>query len=110
MSDTMIVMDLIHADNLTPDQLMIGDLIKVGDDIVEVNFIESDSTGDNYDIQTENEFGEREVVLYGYTDTISLYVFIEDEEQLKVFLCASPHKNAGPFGRVACEIYHNYVV
>jgi hypothetical protein len=80
MSDTMMVMDLVHADNLTPDQLMLGDLIKIGDDIVEVIFIESDSTGDNYDIQTENEFGEREVTQYSYTDTIPLYVFIEDEE------------------------------
>jgi hypothetical protein len=80
MSDTMIAMDLIHADNLTPDQLMIGDLIKTGDDIVEILFIESDSTGDNYDIQTENEFGEKEIVQYSYTDLIPLYVFIEDEE------------------------------
>jgi hypothetical protein len=80
MSDTMIVMDLIHADNLTPDQVMIGDLIKVVDDIVEVIYLESDSTGDNYSIETQNEFGEREVVEYSYTDTIPLYVFIEDEE------------------------------
>ena len=76
----MIAMDLIHADNLTPDQLMLGDLIKVGDDIVEILFIESDSTGDNYDVQTENEFGEKEITQYGYTDTIPLYVFIEDDE------------------------------
>ena len=80
MSDTMIAMDLIHADNLTPDQLMLGDLIKVGDDIVEIIFIESDSTGDNYDVQTENEFGEKEITQYSYTDTIPLYVFIEDDE------------------------------
>ena len=93
MSDTMKTMELIHADNLTPDQLMLGDLIKIGDDIVEVIFIESDSTADNYDIQTENEFGETEVTQYSYTDLIPLYVFIE-HEQLKVFLCASPHKNA----------------
>ena len=79
MSDTMIVMDLIHADNLTPDQVMLGDLIKVGDDIVEVIFIESDSTGDNYDIQTQNEFGEKEIVQRSYTDLIPLYVFIEEE-------------------------------
>lgn len=96
MSDTMIAMDLIHADDLTPDQLMLGDLIKIGDDIVEVIFIESDSTGDNYDIQTENEFGETDFTQYSYTDKIPLYVFIEEEEQLKVFLCASPHKNARP--------------
>ena len=93
MSATMITMDLIHADDLTPDQLMLGDLIKVEDDIVEVIFIESDSTGDNYDIQTENEFGERTFTQFNYTDSIPLYVFIE-EEQLKVFLCTSPHKNA----------------
>ena len=80
MSDTMIAMELIHADNLTPDQVMLGDLIKVGDDIVEVIFIESDSTGDNYDIQTQNEFGEKEIVQRSYTDLIPLYVFIEDEE------------------------------
>jgi hypothetical protein len=79
MSDTMFSMDLIHADNLKPDQLMLGDLIKIGDDIVEVIFIESDSTADNYDIQTENEFGETEVTQYSYTDLIPLYVFIEHE-------------------------------
>jgi hypothetical protein len=80
MSDTMIAMELIHADDLTPDQVMLGDLIKVADDIVEVIFIESDSTGDNYDIQTENEFGEKEIVQFVYTDLIPLYVFIEEEE------------------------------
>lgn len=79
MSDTMITMNLIHADNLQPDQLMLGDLIKIGDDIVEVIFIESDSTADNYDIQTENEYGETEVTQYSYTDLIPLYVFIEHE-------------------------------
>jgi hypothetical protein len=80
MSDTMIAMELIHADNLTPDQVMLGDLIKVGEDIVEVVFIESDSTGDNYDIQTQNEFGEKEVIQFAYTDLIPLYVFIDEDE------------------------------
>ena len=76
----MNAMELLHADNLTPDQVMLGDLIKTGDDIVEVVFIESDSTGDNYDIQTQNEFGEKEVVQYAYTDLIPLYVFIDEDE------------------------------
>ena len=76
----MNAMELLHADNLTPDQIMLGDLIKIGDDIVEVTFIESDSTGDNYDIQTENEFGEKEVTQYAYTDLIPLYVFTEDAD------------------------------
>jgi regulatory protein YycH of two-component signal transduction system YycFG len=81
MSDTMIAMDLIHADNLTPDQIMLGDLIKINDDVVEVIFVECDSTGDNYDIQTENEFGEKEIVQFAYTDLIPLYVFIDDHDE-----------------------------
>jgi hypothetical protein len=81
MNATMKTMELIHADNLTPDQLMIGDLVKIGDDIVEVIFIESDSTGDNYDVQTENEFGEKEVVQFSYTDEIPLYVFIDEPDE-----------------------------
>ena len=76
----MISMELLHADNLTPDQVMLGDLIKIGDDIVEVIFIESDSTGDNYDIQTQNEFGEKEFAQYAYTDLIPLYVFVDEDE------------------------------
>jgi len=78
MSATINDMELIHADSLTPDQLMVGDLIKIGDDIVEVTFIESDSTGDNYDIQTKNEFGELEITQHSYTDLIPLYVFIQE--------------------------------
>ena len=80
MSDTMMTMELIHADNLTPDQLMLGDLIKIDDDIVEVIFIESDSTGDNWSVQTKNEFDELEFSNYSYTDLIPLYVFIETIE------------------------------
>ena len=79
MSDTMISMDLIHADNLEPSQLMIDDLIKIDDDIVKVIFIESDSTADNYNVETENEFGETEITKYSYTDLIPLYVFIQTE-------------------------------
>jgi hypothetical protein len=80
MSATMVSMELLHADNLTADQVMLGDLIKIDDDIVEVIFIESDSTGDNYDIQTQNEFGEKEVTQFAYNDLIPLYVFIDDDE------------------------------
>ena len=75
----MISMELIHADNLTPDQLMLGDLIKIDNDIVEVIVIESDSTGDNYDIQIENEFGEKTITQFAYTDLISLYAFVQEE-------------------------------
>ncbi len=107
MSDTMIVMNLIHADNLTPDQLMIGDLIKVADDILDVVSVECDATGDQYFIETQNEFGEKEITEYSYTDLIPLYVFIDEDEQLKVFLCASPHKNAQEIYLARrCEAYH----
>lgn len=75
----MKTMELIHADNLEPNQIMLGDLIRIDNDIVEVIFIECDSTGDNYDIQTENEFGEKEVTQYSHTDLIQLYVFIQEE-------------------------------
>ena len=73
-------MELIEADTLAPDQLMIGDLIKVNNDILEVIFIESDSTGDNYDIQVKNEFDELEIIQFAYTDSIPLYVFIDYDE------------------------------
>jgi hypothetical protein len=59
---------------------MIGDLIKIDDDIVEVIFIESDSTGDNYDIQTQNEFGEKTISQFAYNTVIPLYVFIDYDE------------------------------
>ena len=80
MSDTMFDMKLVHADNITPDQLMVDDLIKIDNDIVQVASIVSDATGDNYDIETENEFGEKEVVRFAYTDSIPLYVFVDYEE------------------------------
>ena len=80
MRATINNMELVKADSLTVDALQIGDLIAYNDDIVEVIFIESDSTGDNYDIQTENEFGEKEFIQYAYTDLIPLYVFIEESE------------------------------
>ena len=77
----MISMKLIHADNLNPDQLMVEDLIKVDEDIVEIISIDSDSTGDNYNVETQNEFGEREIVTFSYTDSIPLYVFLDDEDE-----------------------------
>jgi len=80
MSATMVNVQLIHADNLQPDQLMADDLIKINDDIVEVISVDSDSTGDIYSVEIQNEFGEREVVEYSYTDLIPLYVFIDEQE------------------------------
>ena len=73
----MIDMELIKADILTPDSLEIGDLISYNDEIVEVLFIESDSTGDNYDVQIVNDFGEKEIIQFAFNDAIDWYVPIQ---------------------------------
>jgi hypothetical protein len=77
MTATIISMELIKADTLTADSLEIGDLISYNDEIVEVLFIESDSTGDNYDVQIVNDFGEKEIVQFAFDDAIDWYVPIE---------------------------------
>ena len=70
-------MELIKADSLTVDALEIGDLIGYNDDIVEVTFIECDSTGDNYDIELTNDFGETEIVQYAFDETVDWYVYLD---------------------------------
>jgi len=79
MSDTMINMQLVHADDLNPDQLMVGDLIKIDEDILEVISIDSDATGDNYTIEIQNEFGENDFVILNYQASVKLFVFIDNE-------------------------------
>ena len=73
----MINMELIKVDSLTPDSLEIGDLINYNNEIVEVLFIESDSTGDNYDVQIVNDFGEKEIIQFAFDNEIDWYVPIE---------------------------------
>ena len=73
----MIDMEMIKADTLTIDSLEIGDLISHNDEIVEVIFIESDSTGDNYDVQIVNDFGEKEIIQFKFDDEVDWYVPIE---------------------------------
>ncbi len=76
----MNAMELIHADNLTPDQLMVEDLIETEEGIVEIKSISSDSTGDKYFIECQNEFGEVESFEFNFDSQIKLFVFIEEEE------------------------------
>jgi len=80
MPATMNVMELVHADDLTPDQLMIEDLIEIEDGIVEVKDISSDATGDKYFVDCQNEFGEIETVEFNFDSRIKLFVFIEHDE------------------------------
>jgi len=77
MNATMIDMELVKADSLTVDALQIGDLIGYGDEIVEITFIESDSTGDNYDIQIKNDFGESEIVQFAFDEEVDWYVYLD---------------------------------
>jgi hypothetical protein len=80
MTATIKTMELKLADTLTPDQLMIEDLILFGDSIVEVLGIESDGNGNIYHVGYQDEFGEKDVAEFFYTDLISLYVYVEDDE------------------------------
>ena len=76
MSATINDMELVKADTLTIDALEIGDLISYNDEIVEVIFIECDSTGDNYDIEIKNDFGEKEIVQFSFNDEVGWFVYI----------------------------------
>ena len=77
MTDTIEVMELIKADSLQVSALEIGDLISYDDEIVEVTFIESDSTGDNYDIQIVNDFGEKEIIQFAFDEEVDWYVYLD---------------------------------
>jgi hypothetical protein len=80
MTDTIQIMELKYADKLTPDQLMVDDIIKVNGEIVQVIKIDSDSTGDIYSISYEDEFGDKDIAEFNYTDSIAFYVYIDDDE------------------------------
>jgi hypothetical protein len=77
MSATINNMELVKADSLTIDALEIGDLIGYNDEIVEVIFIECDSTGDNYDIEIKNDFGEKEIIQFSFDEEVDWYVYLD---------------------------------
>jgi hypothetical protein len=58
---------------------MIGDLINIDDDIVEVLSVVDDATGDNYIITHRNDYGEEEETFCTFEDMFRLYVFIEED-------------------------------
>ena len=77
MNATINDMELVKADSLTIDALEIGDLVGYDEDIVEVTFIECDSTGDNYDVELTNDFGETEIVQFSFDEEIDWYVYLD---------------------------------
>jgi hypothetical protein len=80
MTVTITNMELKFADNLTPDQLMVEDLIMVEDEIVEVLGIVSDETGSVYAVAYKDEFGEKNIVQFQHDEFVSLYVYVDSDE------------------------------
>jgi hypothetical protein len=80
MTVTITNMELKLADSLTPDQLMIEDLIMVEDEVVEVLGIASDETGDVYAVAYKTEFGEKDIVQFKHDEFVSLYVYVDLDE------------------------------
>ncbi len=72
MTDTIIAMDYRLVDVLNADQLEVGDLIGLNDEIVKLIEIAPAKFG--YVVTYENEFGEKEI-----TD-------ITDDEQFELFI------------------------
>jgi hypothetical protein len=77
MSATINDMELIKADSLQVNALEIGDLISYDDEIVAITFIESDSTGDNYDIEIVNDFGEKQIVQFAFDEEVDWFVYLD---------------------------------
>ena len=79
MTATMMNMELVFADLLTPSQLMEGDLIKIDDDVVEVLSVKDDSTGDNYTVTYRNDYGDVDEYDCNYEEVFKLYVFVDED-------------------------------
>jgi aspartate 1-decarboxylase len=80
MTVTITNMELKFADSLTPDQLMIEDLIMIDGEIVEVLGIASDETGDVYAVAYKTDFGDKDIVQFKYDESVSLYVYVDSDE------------------------------
>lgn len=77
----MKLMDFILADQLTPNQLLEGDYILVNDEIVYVESVIDDATGDNYYVTITNDFSESEVIEFHFETKINLYVLSNNDDE-----------------------------
>ena len=68
--DTITIMDYVKVDVLTAGQLMVDDLIVINDEVVSIVTIIS--LADGYELETINDFGERETVTVGEYDQFDL--------------------------------------
>ena len=80
MTATINNMELVWADKLTPGSLMIDDMIKIDDEVIEIISIDSDSTGDNYFIEYADAYGEQDTITIAHDAYVDLYVYIESED------------------------------
>ena len=80
MPATIKTMELVWADKLTPGSLMVDDLIKFEDELIEIIDINSDSTGDNYFIDCVDVYGEPNTITIPYDTYVDLYVYVETAE------------------------------
>jgi hypothetical protein len=80
MTATINNMELVWADKLTPGSLMVDDLIKVDEELLEVIEINSDSTGDNYFIEYIDTYGERDTLILAHDAYVDLYVYVDLDE------------------------------
>jgi hypothetical protein len=73
MSDTMMSMeDFTAVDTLNADQLEVGDLIGIGEEIVRVLAIAPLHYG--FNIEIENNFGEKDFIDISEDDRFELYI------------------------------------
>lgn len=77
MSDTIKTMEYAFVDVLNADQLMIDDLIKIEDDIVQIIGLASLPNG--YAISYKNDFGETDLIEVDDYAQFDLYV-LRDED------------------------------
>jgi hypothetical protein len=80
MTATINNMELVWADKLTPGSLMIDDMIKIDDELIEIVSIDSDATGDNYFIEYADVYGESDTAIIAHDTYVDLYVYIESED------------------------------
>lgn len=72
MADTITIMDYRIVDTLNADQLEVGDLIGLADEIVEVvNIV---STKEGYALTFKDEFGEKDIIEIDDNEKFDLYI------------------------------------
>ena len=79
MTATINNMELVWADKLTPGSLMVDDLIKVDDEVIQIISIDSDGEGDNYFIEYVDVYGEKDIVTIAHDTYVNLYAYVDED-------------------------------